>query len=89
MKFHASDIALDKMMMMMILILILIQVGGNEWRAMRRAFGAVFDILDAPHQPIIVRLQLIGRAGRYLVESKSAIPRDWKIGASYDTQLHI
>ncbi|KAK4262544.1 hypothetical protein QN277_028093 [Acacia crassicarpa] len=65
------------------------QVGGNEWRTMRRAFGAVFDILDAPRQPIIVTLHLIGSAGRYLVESKSAIPRDWKIGASYDTQLHI
>ncbi|XP_054775855.1 expansin-like B1 [Prosopis cineraria] len=65
------------------------QVDRNEWRTMRRAFGAVFDIIDAPHQAIIVRLQLVGTAGRYWAESKRAIPSDWKIGASYDTQLNI
>ncbi|KAK4262543.1 hypothetical protein QN277_028092 [Acacia crassicarpa] len=58
-----------------------------EWRPMRRVYGAVFDIVAAPSGPLTMRLQFDGRKG--WVQSKTAIPGDWKIGASYDSQVHV
>ncbi|XP_054822829.1 expansin-like B1 [Prosopis cineraria] len=60
----------------------------REWRPMRRAYGAVFDIVGAPHGPLMLRLQFSGRTG-WVQSTKSAIPGDWKIGASYDSQVHV
>ncbi|KAI9089199.1 hypothetical protein K1719_029478 [Acacia pycnantha] len=60
----------------------------HEWKPMRRAYGAVFDIVGAPSGPLTLRLQFSGRNG-WVQSSKSAIPGDWKIGASYDSQVHV
>ncbi|XP_054825648.1 expansin-like B1 [Prosopis cineraria] len=59
----------------------------KEWRAMRRAFGAVFDIVNAPRGPFKLRLQFSGSKD-WVESSKSVIPGDWKIGASYDSGIH-
>ncbi|KAI9089162.1 hypothetical protein K1719_029441 [Acacia pycnantha] len=61
---------------------------GHEWKAMRRVYGAVFDIVGAPSGPLKLRLQFSGRTG-WVQSSKSVIPGDWKIGASYDSQVHV
>ncbi|XP_054825716.1 expansin-like B1 [Prosopis cineraria] len=60
----------------------------NEWMPMRRVYGAVFDIVGAPSGPLSLRLQLSGRTG-WVRSSKSAIPGDWKIGASYDSLVKV
>ncbi|XP_028762630.1 expansin-like B1 isoform X2 [Neltuma alba] len=60
----------------------------HEWRPMRRAYGAVFDIVGAPRGPLMLRLRFSGRTG-WAQSTKSAIPGDWKVGASYDSQVQV
>ncbi|XP_028762627.1 expansin-like B1 isoform X2 [Neltuma alba] len=59
---------------------------GHEWKPMRRVYGTVFDIVGAPSGPMNLRLQLGGKTG-WVQSFKSAIPADWKIGVSYDSQV--
>lgn len=64
------------------------QNDSHEWKPMRRAYGAVFDIVGAPSGPLTLRLKFSGRNG-WVQSSKSVIPKDWKLGASYDSQVHL
>ncbi|CAL0314329.1 unnamed protein product [Lupinus luteus] len=61
----------------------------QEWRPMRRAFGAVFDSANLPKSDIKLRFQVSGSAGLYWVESKNVIPCEWTPGAVYDTQIQL
>lgn len=68
---------------------LLVQDDLREWKPMRRAFGAVFDAINPPTGLLYLRFQVSARAGDYSVESKNAIPNDWKVGATYDTQIQL
>lgn len=61
----------------------------QEWRPMRRAFGAVFDSANMFSGQILLRFQLSSSAGVYWVQSKNAIPNDWQAGATYDSQVQL
>ena len=64
------------------------QKDAREWKAMRRVYGAVFDIVAAPSGPLTLRLQFSGTTD-WVQSSYAAIPSYWKIGDSYDSQLHL
>ncbi|KAJ7952587.1 Expansin-like protein [Quillaja saponaria] len=61
----------------------------QEWRAMRRAYGAVWDAANPPSGEINLRFQVSGSAGVTWVQSRNAIPSDWKAGATYDTEVQL
>lgn len=61
----------------------------QEWRPMRRAYGVVFDYANPPSGEINLRFQVSGNEGVYWVQSKNAIPSDWKAGAAYDTMVQL
>ncbi|CAL5187695.1 unnamed protein product [Lathyrus oleraceus] len=61
----------------------------QEWRPMRRVFGAVFDAENPPRGEIKLRLQVSGSAGLYWVQSKNVISSDWEAGAVYDSQIQF
>ncbi|KAL0446374.1 UNVERIFIED_CONTAM: Expansin-like B1 [Sesamum latifolium] len=63
----------------------------KEWRGMRRAFGAVWDMPNPPVGAISVRFQVSGGAygdGKW-VQIASAIPSEWKAGVAYDTSFQF
>lgn len=62
----------------------------QEWRAMRRAYGAVWDLASPPSGPIKLRFQVSDRWGLKWVESKNAqLPGDWKAGDAYDSHIQL
>lgn len=61
----------------------------REWVAMRRAFGAVFDMPNPPQGPISLRFQVSGSAGLTWVVANDAIPSDWKAGVAYDSEIQL
>lgn len=61
----------------------------KEWRPMRRAYGVVFDAENPPRGDLMLRFQVSGSAGVYWVQSKNAIPSDWKAGEAYDSQVQL
>ncbi|OIV94089.1 hypothetical protein TanjilG_05469 [Lupinus angustifolius] len=61
----------------------------KEWRPLRRAYGAVFDTANPPSGEIKLRFQVSGNEGVYWVQSKNAIPSDWKAGSAYDTEIQL
>lgn len=65
------------------------QADCQEWRPMRRAFGAVFDMASPPRGDISVRFQVSGTNGVTWVQPKKAIPGDWKAGAAYNTDIQL
>ncbi|KAB1216288.1 Expansin-like B1 [Morella rubra] len=52
----------------------------KEWKAMRRAYGAVWDMANPPSGPINLRFQVSGSAGVTWVQSRNPLPADWKAG---------
>ncbi|KAH7514251.1 expansin-like B1 [Ziziphus jujuba] len=60
----------------------------KEWRAMRRAYGAVFDLAPAGG-PISLRLLISAGGGYTWVQANDAIPSDWNAGAVYDTTVQL
>ena len=61
----------------------------QEWRPMRRAFGAVFDTPNPPATEINLRFEVSSSGGgRYWVEARNPIPSDWEVGAAYDSEVH-
>ncbi|KAH7549685.1 hypothetical protein ACOSP7_025420 [Xanthoceras sorbifolium] len=67
----------------------ILQEDYNEWRPMRRAYGAVFDMENPPRGRIILRFRVRGSMGQTWVVANNAIPSDWKAGAAYDTQIQL
>ncbi|KAL5551334.1 hypothetical protein UlMin_001510 [Ulmus minor] len=62
----------------------------QEWRPLRRVYGAVWDMENPPRGSISLRLQATSTEGvTYSVQSVNAIPNDWKAGATYDSNVQI
>ncbi|ESR53419.1 expansin-like B1 [Citrus sinensis] len=61
----------------------------HEWVAMRRAFGAVFDIPNPPPGAINLRFQVSGSAGLTWVVANNAIPKIWKAGVAYESAIQL
>ncbi|KAL2233032.1 UNVERIFIED_CONTAM: Expansin-like B1, partial [Sesamum indicum] len=63
----------------------------KEWRGMRRAYGAVWDMANPPVGALSMRFQVSGGAygeGKW-VQIASAIPSEWKAGVAYDTSFQL
>ncbi|KVH95569.1 expansin-like B1 [Cynara cardunculus var. scolymus] len=58
----------------------------KEWRGMRRAYGAVWDMPNPPQGVLNLRFQVNGAKW---VQLKSVIPSEWKAGAAYDTTIQL
>ncbi|KAF5759675.1 putative rlpA-like protein, double-psi beta-barrel [Helianthus annuus] len=58
----------------------------KEWRCMRRAYGAVWDMQNPPEGAIDLRFQV---SGSKWIQLKSLIPSDWKVGATYNTAVQL
>ncbi|BAT75796.1 hypothetical protein LR48_Vigan01g208100 [Vigna angularis] len=67
----------------------LFQQDCQEWKPLRRAFGAMFDYSNPPSGEIYLRFQVSGSAGIYWVQSRNAISSDWTAGATYDTMVQL
>lgn len=65
------------------------QEDSQQWRPMRRAFGAVFDVANPPRGDISVRLLVRGTRGVRWVLPRGAIPGDWEAGATYPTGIQL
>ncbi|CAI0417758.1 unnamed protein product [Linum tenue] len=61
----------------------------KQWRGMRRAYGAVFDVVTPPKGELKLRFQLASSVETTWVESKSVIPGEWKAGATYDSNVQL
>ncbi|KAA8526002.1 hypothetical protein F0562_007898 [Nyssa sinensis] len=83
-------------------IVILYQAGVNEitsvevwqndcqqWRGMRRAYGAVWDMANPPRGALDLRFQVSGSAGVKWMQMRNVIPSDWKAGAAYETGIQL
>ncbi|KAL8242464.1 hypothetical protein R6Q59_012766 [Mikania micrantha] len=58
----------------------------KEWKGMRRAYGAVWDMPNPPEGAINLRFQV---SGSKWVQLKSLIPSEWKAGATYNTAIQL
>jgi len=61
----------------------------QEWRRMRKAFGAVWDMANPPKGPLDLRFQVSGSDGVKWVQLKSVISSEWKAGVTYDTAIQL
>ncbi|KAF4362509.1 hypothetical protein F8388_011336 [Cannabis sativa] len=62
----------------------------KKWKAMRRAFGAVWDMANPPSGPITLRFQATTNLGyTYWIHSTNAIPKLWKAGAAYHANVKL
>ena len=61
----------------------------QQWRAMRRAYGAVWDMVNMPRGSVKLRFQVSGSSGIKWVKSKNDLPGDWKAGAAYDSYIQL
>ncbi|KAL4602319.1 hypothetical protein ACB092_10G044700 [Castanea dentata] len=65
------------------------QDGWQQWRAMRRAYGAVWDMVNMPRGSTKLRFQVCGNSGITWVQSKNVLPSDWKAGVAYDSFIQL
>ncbi|KAH7514266.1 expansin-like B1 [Ziziphus jujuba] len=65
------------------------QEDDDEWRPMRRAWGAVFDMPNPPEGSIDLKFQVKGSNGHDWVQSNNAIPSNWKAGGVYDSTIQL
>ncbi|XP_020263341.1 expansin-like B1 [Asparagus officinalis] len=62
----------------------------KEWKAMRRAYGGVWDIVTPPRGPINVRvLTESENEGQNWVRLDGVIPYYWEAGLIYDTTVQL
>ncbi|XP_058106575.1 expansin-like B1 [Magnolia sinica] len=61
----------------------------QEWRAMRRAFGGVWDRANPPKGPLNLRFQVSGEEGQKWIQLRNVIPSDWKAGVAYDSAIQL
>ncbi|KAJ1415039.1 RlpA-like protein, double-psi beta-barrel domain [Sesbania bispinosa] len=59
----------------------------HQWEPLRRTYGAVFDFANPSRDEIRLRFQVSRNVELKWVESRFAIPRDWKVGATYATRI--
>ncbi|CAL5441723.1 unnamed protein product [Camellia sinensis] len=65
------------------------QADYQQWRGMRKAYGAVWDMANPPAGALNFRVQVSGSAGLKWVQLSSVIPSEWKAGAVYDTTIQL
>ncbi|KAG6670711.1 hypothetical protein I3843_Q043300 [Carya illinoinensis] len=58
----------------------------KQWRGMRKAFGAVWDMANPPSGSIKLRFQVSGSSW---VQSKNDLPALWNAGVAYDSAIQI
>ncbi|XP_052180122.1 expansin-like B1 [Diospyros lotus] len=58
----------------------------QQWKDMRRVYGAVWDIPNPPSGALSLRVQVCGQKWVYL---SKAIPKKWKSGAIYETGVKL
>ncbi|XP_062075768.1 expansin-like B1 [Humulus lupulus] len=64
----------------------------KQWKPMRKAYGAVWDMANPPTSsgPITLRFQATTSLGyTYWVRSTNAIPKVWKAGAAYEATAKL
>ncbi|CAL1375784.1 unnamed protein product [Linum trigynum] len=64
----------------------------KQWKDMRNAYGAVYDLPNPPKGTISLRLKLknIASGGAVkLVKLDDVIPRFWKAGVAYDSKVKL
>ncbi|XP_062093574.1 expansin-like B1, partial [Humulus lupulus] len=64
----------------------------KQWKPMRRAYGAVWDMANPPTSsgPITLGFQSTTSLGySYWVRSTNAIPNVWKVGAAYEATAKL
>ncbi|CAL5376143.1 unnamed protein product [Camellia sinensis] len=61
----------------------------QQWRGMRKAYSAVWDMANSPAGALNFRVQVSGSAGLKKVQLTSVIPSEWKAGAVYDTTIQL
>jgi hypothetical protein len=76
-------------MIMDVAFLWCMQEDGQQWRGMRRAFGAVWDMANPPSGSIKFRFQVSGSMGTTWVHSRNGLPGDWKPGVAYDSAIQL
>lgn len=66
------------------------QADCKEWRGMRKAYGAVWDMPNPPKGSLTFRVQvsLNGEAAKW-VQLADVLPDEWKAGIAYDTYLML
>lgn len=64
-----------------------VQEDSKEWVAMRRAFGAVFDMANPPKGRLTLRFKV--SAGQTWALARNVIPNDWKAGVAYDSTIQL
>ncbi|MCD7466618.1 hypothetical protein HAX54_003465 [Datura stramonium] len=61
-----------------------------KWIAMRRAYGAVFDLANPPSGPLKLRIQVTqGGYTKWVQSKKTLIPSYWKPGTIIQTDIHF
>jgi hypothetical protein len=65
------------------------QADCQQWRGMRNAYGAVWDLATPPPGAINMRFQVSGSAGQKWVQLSSVVPSEWKAGGVYDTSIQL
>nr|XP_027083876.1 expansin-like B1 [Coffea arabica] len=64
------------------------QADRGEWRPMRRAYGTVFDITEAPLGVITLRYKSVDYGDpESWVQLNEVIPSDWKAGHAYEIEI--
>ncbi|XP_058085183.1 expansin-like B1 [Magnolia sinica] len=61
----------------------------QQWREMRRSYGAVWDIVNPPLGPLNLRFQASGDGEVKWVQVGNVIPSDWKAGVAYDSAIQL
>ncbi|XP_039121886.1 expansin-like B1 [Dioscorea cayenensis subsp. rotundata] len=62
----------------------------KQWRGMRRAYGAVWDIVNPPKGPMNMRLQVASDDGAQdWVKLTAVVPSAWQAGVSYDSTIQL
>ncbi|KAK9121014.1 hypothetical protein Syun_018631 [Stephania yunnanensis] len=62
---------------------------GKQWKAMRNAYGAVWDLPNPPKGPLTIRFQVSENGVQKWIPVWNTIPSHWKPGASYDTNIQL
>ncbi|XP_077247238.1 expansin-like B1 [Tasmannia lanceolata] len=61
----------------------------QQWRGMRRAFGAVWDMANPPRGAINIRFLVNGDEGQKWFQLRNVISSDWKAGVVYDSNIQL
>lgn len=61
----------------------------QEWKGMRKSYGAVWDMANPPRGAVNLRFQVSGRYGAKWIQLRNVIPSDWKAGVAYDSFFQL